>query len=88
MGKAECEYVDIPYEEVLKLKKILDKAGKLSAKLGVHVFNDTIRKMDEKGRPLILEIINYGVWDGGDGAVYTDDDGLSRGEVIGMSDFY
>ena len=87
MGKAECEYLDIPYEEVLKLKKMLDKAGKLSAKLGVHVFNDSIRKVDEKGRPLILEIISYGYWDGGDGAIYTDDDGLSHGEVIGVSGF-
>ena len=68
----------------MKLKKMLNKAGKLSAKLGVHVFNDTIRKIDEKGRPLILEIINYGVWDGGDGAVYTDDDGLSHGENFGV----
>ena len=84
MGMAECEYVDVPYEEVFKLNKMLDKAGKLSAKLGVHVFNDTIRKMDENGRPLILEIINYGVWDGGDGTVYTDDDGLSHGEIFGV----
>ena len=90
MGKAECEYVGVPYEEVLKLKKLLDKAGKQANKLGVYIFggcgSGTIRKTDYHNRPLILETVLYGCWDGGDGRELVTEDGYTVGECESYDD--
>lgn len=84
MGMKECEYVGIDYKEIQKLKKQLNKCGKMASALGVTVFGGSgcgsIRAIDSDNRVLILDELAYDVWDGGDGSTRTTYDGLCIGE--------
>lgn len=86
MGAKECSHVGIEYDEVLKLVRMLNKAGKLADRLGVEMFGTgsgtlLVRKYDGTDyRPVVLATVTHGEWTGGDGGAYMAEDGLLRGE--------
>ncbi len=81
----ECLAAGKDPEAVRKLARTLDRAAKQAEALGVKIFggsgNGTIRSYDgDAQHPLVLALVDGHMWDGGDGAEFTDENGLMRGE--------
>jgi hypothetical protein len=83
----EIKAAGLEPQAVAALARRLERAAKDARKMGLTVFGGTgtgtLRFNDDQwnptNRPLILADIE-GPWDGGDGASWTDDAGLLRGE--------
>jgi hypothetical protein len=79
----ECEAAGLDPAVVARLAKLLDRAGKEAARLGLTVFGGSGSGSLRHGATgLIVAYIPHGHWDGGDGAEQTGEDGLRYGETL------
>lgn len=83
-NERECTKAGKDLEAIERLAADFSVLGKRARKLGVYIFggsgSGTIRWQDPgDDRPLVLASID-GNFDGGDGAIRYDSEGLERGE--------
>ena len=80
----ECEKAGLDEKEVIRIAKGLDRYAKQAHKLKLEIFGGsgcgTLRYNDGEARQLIVGVMDTQIFDGGDGAVKRDKNGLERGE--------
>jgi hypothetical protein len=81
----ECKAAGLKPQRVEELAREFSRLGRAARRLGITVFGGSgtgsLRfNQDDSTRPLVVGYISGGSFDGGDGACYTDDEGLLRGE--------
>lgn len=85
VNKAECAAAGLDLKEVGKIAAGLSRYARAAQRLGLTIFGGgfgTLRFDDGSGKALIVAILD-GDFDGGDGAMCEDANGLLRGEGEG-----
>ncbi len=82
---AECTAAGLDPDEVERIARRLERAGRDAKKLGIHIFGGSgsgSLRFDTPEGPLIVAQLTGGSWDGGDGGTMPDSEGLMRGETV------
>lgn len=83
---AECEAAGLDPDQVERAARQISRGVKMAAELGLSVFggagSGSLRTRDDPAkRQLVVADLGGVNWDGGDGGVDLDQDGLIRGEA-------
>jgi hypothetical protein len=81
--QAECKRAGLDPKEVQKIARGLEKYARKADRLGLIVFGAgtaSLRFTDDRDRHPLTVATMDGEWDGGDGAIHLDEEGLHRGE--------
>ena len=84
INENECDEAGLSHDEVTKIAKGVSRYALMAQKLGLGIFGGssagTLRFYENPDSPPLIIASLDGDFDGGDGAVRIDDDGLLRGE--------